>query len=214
MKKPKKPKKPKKIKKKVAIEYIPYEELFTHEYQPTYISPHGDIVVGPYTYNVFKEYTVAERQKIFQDCAKWLNWQVSEIQEEWELCMYMYQWIIKGPSSFPYLEYTLSEDIKMATLLELHEIAQTSGKLFARFEAGMLYNSWAIIEEDSGTANHVNRMVLAKNILLSPSPTAKKYFRYFLSDPDIQTNMFESTDAQIVSAITGFFNVMANVEVS
>ena len=106
------------------------------------------------------------------------------------------------------------KDKKMATLLELHSIAQASGELFARFEAGMLYESWAIVVEDVGTANHVNRIELAKNILLSPSSTAKKYFRYFLSNPDIQTNLFESTDAQIVSAITGFFNVMANVEVS
>jgi len=198
----------------MAIEYIPFEELFAHEYQPTYISPHGYIVVGPYTYNVFRDYSVAERQKALQDCAKWLNWLVSEVQEEWELCMYMYQFIIKSPSPFPYLEYTLSEDIKLATLLELHSIAQASGELFARFEAGMLFKSWAIITEDVGTANHANRIELAKNILLSPSLTAKKYFRYFLSDPDIQTNLFGSTDAQIVSAITGFFNVMANAEVS
>ncbi len=197
----------------MAIEYIPFEELFAHEYQPTYIDSHGYIVVGPYTYNVFRDYSVAERQKALQDCAKWLNWLVSEIQEEWELCMYMYQFIIKSPSPFPYLEYTLSEDIKLATLLELHSIAQASGELFARFEAGMLFKSWAIIVEDVGTVNHANRIELAKNILLTPSPTAKKYFRYFLSDPDIQTNLFESTDAQIVSAITGFFNVMANVEV-
>ena len=101
----------------------------------------------------------------------------------------------------------------MSSLLDLHEIAQTSGELFARFEAGMLFKSWAIIMEDAGTANHANRMVLAKNILLNPSATAKKYFRYFLSDPDIQANLLASTDAQIVSAITGFFDVMANVEV-
>ena len=56
----------------------------------------------------------------------------------------------------------------MATLIELHSIAQASGELFARFEAGMLYKSWAIVEEDPGTANHANRMVLAKNILLNP----------------------------------------------
>ena len=98
----------------MAIEYIPFEELFAHEYQSTYISPHGYIVVGPYIYNVFRDYSVAERQKALQDCAKWLNWLVSEIQQEWELCMYMYQWIIKSPPPFPYLEYTLSEEITMA----------------------------------------------------------------------------------------------------
>lgn len=98
----------------MAIIFIPYNELFAHEYQLTYISPNGNIHVGPYTYNVFKEYTVTERQKAYQDCAKWLNWQVSEIQEEWELCMYMYQWIIKSPFPFPYEQYTLSGDIIMA----------------------------------------------------------------------------------------------------
>lgn len=98
----------------MAIDFIPYDELFAHEYQLTYISAHGDIVVGPYTYNVFRNYTVAERQQAYQACVKFLNWQVSEIQEEWELCMYMYQWIIKSPSPFPYEQYTLSEEITMA----------------------------------------------------------------------------------------------------
>ena len=197
----------------MPIDFIPYDELFAHDYQLTYISIHGDIVVGPYTYNVFKEYSVAERQQAFQVCAKFLNWEVSEIQEEWELCMYMYQWIIKSPPPFPYEQYTLSEGItQMATLLELHQISQTSGELFARFEAGMLYKSWSIIIEDPGTENHANRLVLAKNILLNTSPTSKKYFRYFLSDSNIQTNLSASTDAQIMSAITAFFNAMANVE--
>ena len=99
----------------MAIDFIPYEELFAHEYQGIYISSGGNIVVGPYTYNVFVNYTTAERQAQFQVCAKFLNWEISEIQEEWELCMYMYQWIIKSPSPFPYEQYTLSEDINMAT---------------------------------------------------------------------------------------------------
>ena len=93
---------------------MPFEELFAHEYQPEYISLHGDINVGPYKYNVFKTYSVAERQKAFQDCKKFLNWQLSEVQGEWELCMYMYQWIIKSPYPFPYSEYSLSEEITMA----------------------------------------------------------------------------------------------------
>jgi len=92
----------------MAIDFIPYEELFAHEYQPTYIVG-GIITMGPYTFDVYKTYTVTERQKAYQDCAKWLNWLVSDIQEEWELCMYMYQWIIKSPAPFPYEEYTLAE---------------------------------------------------------------------------------------------------------
>ena len=98
----------------MAINFIDFDILFAHDYQLNYISIYGDITVGPYTYNVFKNYTIAERQKAYQDCAKYLNWQVSDVQEEWERCMYMYQWIIKSPSPFPYLQYTLSGEIKMA----------------------------------------------------------------------------------------------------
>ncbi len=99
----------------MAINFTPFEELFAHEYQSTYISLNGHIIVGPYTYSVFANYTIAERQAAFQACEKYLNWQVSEIQEEWELCMYMYQFIIKSPDPFPYLEYTLNEDIMAIT---------------------------------------------------------------------------------------------------
>ena len=100
----------------------------------------------------------------------------------------------------------------MVTLLELHQISQEGGELFARFEAGMLYRSWAIVVEDAGTFNHANRLVLAKAILLNTSSVAKRYFKYFLSAEDIQINLASSTDAQIVTAITGFYDVMANVE--
>ena len=115
----KKPKKPKKPKKKMAISFTPFEELFAHEYQSTYINSNGNIHVGPYTYSVFYGYTVAERQAAFQVCKKHLPWEFSEEQEQWELCMYMYQFIIKSPPPFPYLEYTLSEDIIMAITWEI-----------------------------------------------------------------------------------------------
>jgi len=97
----------------MAIEYIPFEELFAHEYQPTYIDPHGYIFVGPYTYSVFHAYTMEERQTIFQVCQKYLPWQITEEQEQWERTMYMYQFIIKSPPPFPYSQYTLSEEIIM-----------------------------------------------------------------------------------------------------
>ena len=98
----------------MAINFIPYDELFAPEYQLIYISKYGNIVVGPYTYNVFHKYTVPERQKAFQDCKKYLPWEFSEEQEHWELCMYMYQFIIKSPPPFPYEEYPLSEEIIMS----------------------------------------------------------------------------------------------------
>ena len=98
----------------MAINFIPYEELFAPEYQLTYISTDGYIDVGPNTYNVFYNYTVTERQQIFQVCEKYLPWQFSEEQEHWERTAYMYQFVIKSPPPFPYSQYTLSEDIIMA----------------------------------------------------------------------------------------------------
>jgi len=201
----------------MAIDFKPFDVLFEPVYQLTYISFNGNIDVGPNTYSVFYPYTVQERQVIFQVCQKELPWQFTEEQEQWERTMYMYQFVIKSPPPFPYTEYQLNEDIIMATLLELHQISQESGELFARFEAGMLYKSWAIIEEDVGTANHANRMVLAISTLMHTSDTAKKYYKYFLSNVVIQTHIGNATiptDAEIVSAITTFYNAMANTEAS
>ena len=98
----------------MAIDFKPFEELFEPVYQLNYISLDGHIDVGPNTYSVFHSYTMEERQIIFQVCEKYLPWEYTEEQEHWERTMYMYQWVIKSPPPFPYLEYTLNEDITMA----------------------------------------------------------------------------------------------------
>lgn len=102
----------------MAINFKPFEELFAPEYQSTYISADGHIDVGPNTYSVFHYYTMQERQVIFQVCEKYLPWEYTEIQEQWERTMYMYQFVIKSPPPFPYEEYPLSEDIIMAITWE------------------------------------------------------------------------------------------------
>ena len=98
----------------MAIDFKPFEELFAPEYQLTYISTDGYINVGQYTYSVFHNYTMTERQVIFQVCEKHLPWEYTEEQEQWERTMYMYQFVIKSPPPFPYEEYSLSEEIIMA----------------------------------------------------------------------------------------------------
>jgi len=98
----------------MAIDFKQFDELFAPAYQLTYISLGGHIDVGPNTYSVFHAYTMEERQIIFQVCQKYLPWQITEEQEQWERTMYMYQFIIKSPPPFPYSQYTLSEDIIMA----------------------------------------------------------------------------------------------------
>lgn len=102
----------------MAIIYIPFDDLFAFAYQPTYININGYINVGPNTYNVFINYTIQERQQIFQVCEKHLPWQYTQKQEDWERTMYIYQFVIKSPSPFPYPEYPLSKDIIMAILTD------------------------------------------------------------------------------------------------
>ncbi len=91
----------------MAIYFKPFEELFAPEYQSNYIDADGNITVGLHTYSVFIEYTMQERQVIFQVCEKYLPWEITQEQEQWERTMYMYQFIIKSPSPFPYSEYKL-----------------------------------------------------------------------------------------------------------
>jgi len=102
----------------MAINFKPFDELFAPDYQLVYISTDGHIDVGPNTYSVFHNYTVEERQQIFQVCEKFLPWEDTQEQEHWERTMYMYQFVIKSPPPFPYPEYTLSEEIIMAITWE------------------------------------------------------------------------------------------------
>ena len=102
----------------MAINFKSFEELFALTYQPTYISANGYIDVGPNTYNVLTNYTIQERQQIFQVCEKYLPWETTQIQEQWERTMYMYQFVIKSPLPFPYLQYPLSGSIVMAFTTE------------------------------------------------------------------------------------------------
>ena len=103
----------------MTINFKSFDELFEPVYQLTYISLDGHIDVGPNTYSVFLYYTIQERQAIFQKCQKHLPWEFTEIQEQWERTMYMYQYIIKSPPPFPYPQYPLSEEIIMAITWEV-----------------------------------------------------------------------------------------------
>ena len=77
------------------------------------------LMLAPNIYSVFHYYTITEHQVIFQVCEKHLPWEYTQEQEQWERTMYMYQFVIKSPSPFPYEEYQLSEEIIMAIIWEL-----------------------------------------------------------------------------------------------
>ena len=102
----------------------------------------------------------------------------------------------------------------MATLLELHNLYQAQGELFARFEAAMVKAAWDVMNESPATDNHVNRINLAKSILLGPQIPAKKYYRLLLSNATIQTSMGDSTDNDIQFVVNSLFDMIANVEAS
>ena len=87
-----------------TINFIPFDELFAPEYQPKYII-NRHIDVGPHSYDVFHDYTMTERQQMFQVCEKYLPWPYTLEQEQWERTMYMYQFVIKSPPPFPYPQY-------------------------------------------------------------------------------------------------------------
>lgn len=88
----------------MAINFKSFDELFAPAYQSKYIV-NDCIQVDKYYYSVFSYYSMSERQVIFQICEKHLPWKYTESQEQWERTMYMYQFIIKSPSPFPYPEY-------------------------------------------------------------------------------------------------------------
>ena len=85
------------------IDFKSFDELFAYEYQPNYIID-GYIDVGPYSYDVFADYTMQERKVVYQVCEKHLPWRYTADQEQWERTMYMYQFVVK-PYPFPYSEY-------------------------------------------------------------------------------------------------------------
>lgn len=93
------------ITEEFEINFIPFDELFAPEYQPRYII-NGHINVGPYSYDVFVNRTMIERQQIYQVCKKHLSfpWKYDDAQERWERCLYMYQFVVK-PYPFPFPEY-------------------------------------------------------------------------------------------------------------
>jgi len=105
----------------------------------------------------------------------------------------------------------------MATLQQLYAASQPTGELAGRVEAAFLKASWAVIYEDPGTSDHVNRLALAKLVLQNPRNYVAQYYRFLLSDATIQAALGDTlalTDTQVETAVNGFWTTIANVEAS
>jgi hypothetical protein len=100
----------------------------------------------------------------------------------------------------------------MATLAEITSMWGAGGSLFHRFTGGCIKSAWDVMNEAANTANHVNRIALAKKMLLAPDDIAKKYYLYFLSNASIQTSGDAATDNDILFIVASFMDVIANAE--
>jgi len=75
-------------------------ELFVPIRQGEFIV-NGKISIGPKSYSVYDEYTITERQRMWQECQKDL------IYNDTDTLLYAYQYLIK-PSPFPYEQFPLA----------------------------------------------------------------------------------------------------------
>ena len=87
------------IREEIMIIFLPPNELFAYEKQKEHTKD-GKIEVGPYVYDIYNFYTIPERQKAYQQCKKYLPWEFTELQWQWEREKHMYQFVIK-----PYGQY-------------------------------------------------------------------------------------------------------------
>jgi len=103
----------------------------------------------------------------------------------------------------------------MATLQEIYAVSQPQGDLAGRFEAAFIKACWAVVYEGDGVEDHVNRLALAKKVLLSPRPYVEKFYRLILSDGTLQAGFADPEaieDSAIENAVNGFWTTMAKVE--
>ena len=103
----------------------------------------------------------------------------------------------------------------MATLQEIYAVSQPHGELAGRIEAAFIKTAWAILYEDGATENHVNRLNMAKGVLAGPRPYVERYYRAILSNAALQAGLGNTatiSDEAVEAAVTGFWNIFANLE--
>jgi hypothetical protein len=100
----------------------------------------------------------------------------------------------------------------MATLVEIVSLWGSNNDLAQRFMGGCIKAAWDVMNEAPETANHANRLALARKILLNPEDINRKYYLYFLSNASIQTNGVASSDNDILFVVASFFDTIANTE--
>jgi hypothetical protein len=77
----------------------------------------------------------------------------------------------------------------MATNAELYGVIQPKGDVVGRVLVGLIKKAWLVLAEDAETANHANRLALAKKVILSPESVDGPAWRLFLSNATAQANL-------------------------
>ena len=104
------------------------------------------------------------------------------------------------------------------TLTQIRSIGDTNDTLRGRFEGAMVKAAWTVLAEDGATENHVNRLALAKKILLDQTDMIEKYYLFYLSNTTIQGHLeagTDPTDGEIYYVVlTELYNTVANADVA
>ena len=94
----------------------------------------------------------------------------------------------------------------MATYEELHELANDS-TLLGRISVAVAVAAVAISTEDGATANHANRLLWAKEALISPKATARSIYPAILAD-NAAASVAQITGADDTTLLNGVNDII------
>ena len=96
----------------------------------------------------------------------------------------------------------------MAELMEIYQLYYGSN-LKNRTEVAIAKAAVDIYKEDSGTANHTERLTWAKMAIQNTKAETERFIWGILADSTIQTAGNDATDAQVISAVNAIVTVLA-----
>lgn len=100
----------------------------------------------------------------------------------------------------------------MATLAELSTLIDEGGPFASKVKAAIIKTAVSVAFEDAGTANHANRLKLAKQFLSDPNGQFIRVLRYVVAANAAETveNITGLADATIQSHVDASLAVFAD----
>ena len=97
----------------------------------------------------------------------------------------------------------------MATLLDVYNLRYMSAYMKPRVIVAIAKAAQDILNEDPGTTNHANRVILANNSLRDTAIEAERLMWGVVGNTTIQTNGDSSSDQEIQNAVNGLIDTFA-----